>query len=954
MNYPWVWKRNISQIFQRNVRWKIFIAIISVILVSMFIMGTISFGYSSEIDRQNWKMRQEEVTLHTASLMDTHFENVYQYMDQISSLASQENTLDSAYLMTILENSPYFYEIVLLKPTGEIQATAWLDSPMLTNSFTATQSNWFIQAKSGNRYTSDLQIDKDGQSYIIIAQPTGGDEILAIRMQVSFFQSIVKSINFGKTGTITVLNESGEIMASTNYEYVLAKKKVPDAAYAKNFLTNTDEIFYGEGINFNDINIVMAAKRMENNRWLILTTIEDAEITRASMIQLLVYLLGFTVFGVLVILLLLGMLNHSIFSPLLELKKGTDYIAEGAYQHQIPIEGEDEFGRVAHSFNHMTQRIQQRDKSLLEEIESRERITQALKISQERYALAAKGSNDGIWDWNLLEDQVHYSMRWKSLLGYEEHEIGSTPEEWLNRIHKDDFDTVSYYLNQHLAGKSPFFRCEFRIKNKQDEFIWVSYRAIMETDIDGKPCRMAGSQTDITAQKEFEAKLHTAAYHDSLTGLPNRQFLTEKLKQILNHSLQESSNSFAVMFLDLDRFKLINDSFGHMKGDQLLIKVANLLKERTRPGDFVSRFGGDEFIIVMENVDNPDLIISEIQLLHQSLNEPFEIDNKQVYVGVSIGVAVGPDGYQNSDEIIRDADIALYQAKNLGLSHYVIFDPGMRRLAVDSLSIETDLRQALEKNQFVLFYQPIINLESMSLSGFEALIRWQHPVQGLMLPGDFVAIAEHTGLIKGIGIWVLNESLRQLAIWQKTDPALTMSINIAAQQIYEETLIENIRNGLADHKVSPSKFALEITESSVLEFDESTIKKLHAIKETGVKLYLDDFGTGYSSLNVLHKYPIDVIKIDQTFIREILQDRNKIEIAHTIVQLGSSLGMDVIAEGIENSEALQLLKSFQCPYGQGYYFHKPMPVQLVNKMLAEKDTYWKSVAHQPILKSSSF
>jgi diguanylate cyclase (GGDEF)-like protein len=461
---------------------------------------------------------------------------------------------------------------------------------------------------------------------------------------------------------------------------------------------------------------------------------------------------------------------------------------------------------------------------------------------------------------------------------------------------------------------------------------------------------MAGSQTDITAQKEFEEKLHTAAYHDSLTGLPNRLLLTEKLKQILNLPTQESPNTFAVLFLDLDRFKLINDSFGHMKGDQLLLNVSNLLKEWTRPGDFISRFGGDEFIIVMQNVDNPALIISEIQHLHHKLNEPFEIDGKQVYVGVSIGVAIGPDGYQNPDEIIRDADIALYQAKNLGLSHYVIFDPGMRNLAVDSLSIETDLRQALEKNQFVLFYQPIINLESMSLSGFEALIRWQHPTQGLIMPGDFVTIAEHSGLINNIGKWVLDESLRQLAVWQEIQPSLTMSINISAQQINDETLVESVRTALNLHQITPAKFALEITETSVLQFDENTIRKLHAMKETGVKLYLDDFGTGYSSLNVLHKYPIDVIKIDQSFIREILQDRNKIEIAHTIVQLGSSLGMDVIAEGIENNEALQLLKSFQCPFGQGYYFHKPMPVQLVNKMLAEKDTYWKSVAHQPVLK----
>ena len=948
--YSLVWNQKIIQLFRRNLRWKIFIAITMVILLSMVVIGTIAFRYSSSIDAQNWKVRQEEITRHTVSLMDTHFTNLYQYLDQISSLPMQQKIIEPAYLLSILENSPYFYEIVLLKPSGEILTTAWLDSPMLTNSFTINQSNWFLEAKSGRRYTSDLQIDNKGQAYIIISQPTDGNEILVVRMQASFFQTIINSIQFSGTGTVSVFNENSEIIASTNFKYVLAKKEIPGTAYDQNFLHASDEMYYGEGINFSGKEIVLSAKRMETNHWLIVTTIEKSEITHASRIQLLVYAIGFSIFGILLIFVLWGMLNHNIFTSLQALKIGTDFIAEGEYRHQIPIDREDEFGRVAQSFNHMTERIQQRDETLMEEIQSRERITQALKISQERYALAAKGSNDGIWDWNLVENQVHYSSRWKSLLGYEDAEISSSPQEWLDRIHHEDAATVKFHLDQHLEGLTPYFRCEFRILTKANKYIWVSYRALMEVDQTGNPYRIAGSQTDITTQKEIEDKLHNEAYHDGLTGLPNRQYLNEKLQQILQLSADKDAEAFAVMFLDLDRFKLINDSFGHIKGDQLLLKVATLLNEWARPGDFVCRFGGDEFIIVMQHMESPETIIEEIQLLHERLNVPFVIDGKQVYVGVSVGVAVGPDHYLNPDEIIRDADIALYQAKNLGLSHYVIFDPGMRRLAVDSLSIETDLRQALEKDQFVLFYQPIINLESMSLSGFEALIRWQHPKQGLMMPGAFVNIAENSGLIKNIGLWVLNESLRQLSIWQNTHPALTMSINISAQQINDGTLIDSIRTGLAVHKILPAKLALEITETSVLEFDENTIRKLYAIKETGVRLYLDDFGTGYSSLNVLHSYPIDAIKIDQTFIREILEDRNKIEIAHTIVQLGSSLGMDVIAEGIENNESLQLLKSFHCPYGQGYFFHKPMSAKLVDKMLAEKETYWKSIAHQPILK----
>jgi diguanylate cyclase (GGDEF)-like protein/PAS domain S-box-containing protein len=938
---PGVWKNNFQRLIQRNLRWKIFLAIALVVLISMFVVGAITFHYSLMTDQKNWQTRQEEVTLYAASLMETHFKNIFQYLDQISSFPLKQELIDSSYLFSILENSPYFYEILILKQDGEIVAAAWIDSPMLTNSFTIPQSNWFLQAKEGFRYIGDLQISSDNHSYLIIAQPTSSDEILVVRLQAAFFQSIIRNIRFGVSGKITIFNEWGDIIAHTDYENVLAKKTVPDIAFNEN-AENSYALYYGESTGFSGNKVMISAKRMVENNWVVVTAIEKAEIGQASRTQLKVYLIGFFIFGSLVVFVILLMLNKNLFSPLKKLKEGTNYIAEGAYYHQIPVDGEDEIGQVAQSFNHMTQRIRQRDKSLVEEIKSRERITKALEISQERYALAAKGSNDGIWDWHLVDNQVHYSQRWKSLLGYEDAEIGTSPQEWLDRIHHEDSEIVLYHLNQHLEGKTPFFRCEFRIQTKQENYIWVSYRALMEVDQEGKPYRIAGSQSDITAQKEFEEKLHTAAYHDSLTGLPNRHFLNEKLKQILQISLNESAPAFAVMFLDLDRFKLINDSFGHMKGDQLLLSIASMLRDWIKPGDFISRFGGDEFILVMQKILGPEQVIGEIQLLHERFNKPFEIDGKQVYVGVSVGVAIGPDHYHSPDEIIRDADIALYQAKSLGLSHYVIFDPVMRRLAVDSLSIEIDLRQALEKNQFVLHYQPVINLESMALSGFEALIRWQHPEQGLIVPFEFISVAEQSNLINGIGKWVLDESMRQLSEWQRKNPSLTMSINLSAKQLSDGSLIDSICVGLAIYQIDPAKFALEITETSVLEFDEDTIQKLFEIKNTGVRLYLDDFGTGYSSLNVLHKYPIDVIKIDQTFIREILNDRNKIEIAHTIVQLGFSLGLDVIAEGIENAEALQLLREFHCPYGQGYYFSKPVPAELIDNLLAEGTNPWQS------------
>jgi diguanylate cyclase (GGDEF)-like protein/PAS domain S-box-containing protein len=938
-------KNNSNRIYSRlrhlSMRWKIFSLISVLILFALIVVGTISYQYSVKEAKTEWKERQEEITLSTVTLLDNHFLNIFQLLDQIASLSEDSETINDYYLRSVLEHTPYFYEIAIIQPDGEIYSSAWLDESLISNSFTIPQSNWFVAAKEGFRFISDLQQTSDDRPYVIIAQPTVDGNVLVTRIQISFFQNIISEISFGETGTFNLSNEDGKVIAHTNIEYVMENRQVPNVAYSDDFLIEPGSMIYGDVTNFAGVESKAALTRLKSNHWLVVSIIEISEINRASNVQLLFSVLGFVVFGVFILTAVLIMLNRYIFVPLTILQKGAEAIADGEYHHQIAITDEDELGRLAKSFNYMAQRIELRDQKLNEEIESKEQIAQALKISQERYALAVKGANDGIWDWNLNDNQIYYSSRWKNLLGYPDKEIGQSPQEWFGRIHEDDLENVKYHLNQHLSGLTPFFRCEFRIRRKDDIYIWVRYRGLVSLDEYGNAYRIAGSQTDITAQKEFEQRLHFAAYHDSLTNLPNRKYLTEKLIEIITMAKFEGKKDFALMFLDLDRFKIINDSLGHMKGDQILIMIAKRLSNWANEKDIVSRFGGDEFIIVKPNIESREKVMEELHQLQTLMNRPLTIDAQQLYIGMSVGIVIGPEQYSSPTEIIRDADIALYQAKSAGLSNYVVFDPGMRQKAVASMSIETDLREALSDHQFKLFYQPIVNLKENKLKGFEALIRWEHPVHGLVSPGQFIPIAEQTGMINHIGRWVIDESMRQLKDWQDNYSDISMSMNVSAKQLKDDTLLQSIEAALITNELKPETLSFEITETSVLEFDDATIEVLNNIKGLGVRLSLDDFGTGFSSLSVLHMYPIDTLKIDQTFIREILNDNNKIAIARTIIELGHSLGMNVIAEGVETDESLQLLVEFGCPQGQGYYFLKPMPAEVIEHHMREGNGFWK-------------
>ncbi|HET9211322.1 MAG TPA: EAL domain-containing protein [Thermoanaerobaculia bacterium] len=558
----------------------------------------------------------------------------------------------------------------------------------------------------------------------------------------------------------------------------------------------------------------------------------------------------------------------------------------------------------------------------------RKRAEMALHESQERYALAVSGAKDGIWDWDLESDRIYFSPRWKAMLGFEDGEIGESPSEWLGRVHPDDLPAVRHAISAHLRGEAPDFESEHRMLHRDGGCRWVLARGLAVRRPNGEACRMAGSLSDITARKAAEERLLHDAFHDPLTGLPNRALFMDRLGMAIAHAKRRLSYTFAVLFIDLDRFKNVNDSLGHSVGDELLIAVARRFESCLRPGDTVARLGGDEFTILLDEVADVDHAVQVAQRLHREMARPFRVQGHEVFVTLSLGITLGADGdYEHPEDVLRDADTAMYGAKSSGKARDAIFDRHMHDRAVALLRLETDLRLALERSELEVHYQPIISLTDGRIGAFEALLRWRHPARGLLLPDSFIPVAEETGLIVPIGWWVLREACRQLAEWQTRPWAgngLAVTVNLSGRQFVQADLVERIAEILRETGIRPGGLGLEITEGTIMGQAEDAIAKLLALRGFGVKLYIDDFGTGYSSLSYLHRLPVDALKIDRSFISEMNGGDSRAEIVGTIVSLARILRMDVAAEGIETAEQLSRLRDLSCHYGQGFFFSAPL------------------------------
>jgi diguanylate cyclase (GGDEF)-like protein/PAS domain S-box-containing protein len=581
----------------------------------------------------------------------------------------------------------------------------------------------------------------------------------------------------------------------------------------------------------------------------------------------------------------------------------------------------------------------------LREVEShraRREAEKALKESEERYALAASGANDGLWDWNLKTNEIYYSPRWKSLLGHEENEIGNTPEEWFNRVHPDDLQQLRQKITLHQKGLSPHFECEYRMRHRNGSYRWMLTRGLAVRDALGKAYRMAGSQTDITDRKTAEEQLLYDALHDSLTGLPNRTLLTERLGAALERAKREPEFRFAVLLLDLDRIQVITDSLGHTVADQLIIGITQRLEANVRPGDTVAHLGGDEFAVLLEGISDADEAERFALQLQKDLARSFKISEYEVFTTASIGIALSRPDYERPEELLRDADTANHRAKVLGRARHVVFDAAMRDRAVSQLRLETDLWRAVEGQEFRVFYQPIVSLERGRLAGFEALVRWRRREADTVPPAEFVPLAEETGLIIPVGRWVLREACRQMREWQTRSAngaSLQMSVNLSVKQFTQPDLVTQIRHALEETGLDARSLKLEITESVLMANPEFATGLLQQLRDMNLKLVMDDFGTGYSSLSYLHRFPVSTLKIDAAFVRKMDVDGKSAEIVQTIVMLAHTLGMDVVAEGVETPQQLARLRALKAEYGQGYLFSPPLDGEAATRLIEAAPTW---------------
>ena len=567
-------------------------------------------------------------------------------------------------------------------------------------------------------------------------------------------------------------------------------------------------------------------------------------------------------------------------------------------------------------------------------VRNRLRAERELAASEQRYALAARGAHDGLWDWDLRAGTLYLSPRWKEIVGCADGEVGDDPAAWFARIHPEDRMRVHAELMKPAGpAGAPLFETEHRIAHHDGSYRWVLVRGVRVADRHGTVVRMAGSQTDVTQRKRFETQLLHDALHDALTGLPNRGLFLDRLERAIAQAQRHPERQFAVFFLDLDRFKVVNDRVGHVAADGVLVTVARRLETCLRHGDSVARLGGDEFALLLHDVANPSAVAHRIQ---QELARPLEVGGRQLVVTASLGIAVSSVGFSRPEDALRDADAAMYRAKARGRARFEIADAELHARSLQQLEMESQLREAVDGGQLRLHFQPIVVMESRELVGFEALIRWEHPEHGLRPPDDFIPVAEQTGMIVAIGGWALREGCRQMAEWRRTWSAcqrLWLSVNLSSRQFLHPGLVQEIQQVLRETGFPADRLRLEITESVIMDDPGAVGHVLHRLRATGIRVAVDDFGTGYSSLSYLHRLPVDTIKIDRSFVTDMHADPALAAVVQTVIALSGSLRLETVAEGVETDQAASALHRMGCRLGQGFLFSHPLDPDAAGRLL---------------------
>ena len=561
--------------------------------------------------------------------------------------------------------------------------------------------------------------------------------------------------------------------------------------------------------------------------------------------------------------------------------------------------------------------------------------TSGIVSDVERRALALTGAGDMIWDWDVASDKVFTSPETETALGLKHGSLDGPAAKWLDVLHQLDRDRFRATLDSVLEQRRGRVAQDFRMRTADGHYLWFSLRARPVVGSDGEVVRLVGTLTDVTESKTAEERLLHDAVHDNLTGLPNRELFIDRLQSVLGLAKADAAIRPTVMVVDLDRFKQVNDSVGMAVGDSILLTLARRLGRLIKPQDTLARLSGDQFGLIVLSERDLARITALAETIRKTLRAPITFRDREIFLTASIGLALADSESQRAEEVLKDAELAMYHAKRGGGDRIDVFKAAMRARKSDRLLIESDLRRALERDEIVILYQPIVRLEDRSIAGFEALARWNHPKLGRLSPAEFINIAEETGLIVELGLFVLDRTARQLSTWQRTlrhrEP-LFASVNVSSRQLLRHDLIQDLRTVLARAPLTRGSLKLELTESVVMENPEHAAQMLHRIRELGAGLALDDFGTGYSSLSYLQRFPFDTIKIDQSFVRTTAKGTRPV-ILRSIITLAHDLGMDVVAEGAETDSDAVELSQLGCEFAQGFVFGEPMSAERARALL---------------------
>jgi diguanylate cyclase (GGDEF)-like protein/PAS domain S-box-containing protein len=562
-------------------------------------------------------------------------------------------------------------------------------------------------------------------------------------------------------------------------------------------------------------------------------------------------------------------------------------------------------------------------------------ITHGIVSDVERRALALTGAGDMIWDWDVSADKVFTSPETEQALGLKRGTLEGPAAHWLEVLHPLDRDRFRAALDGVLEQRRGRLVQDFRLRTPDGHYLWFTLKARPVVGSDGEVVRLVGTLTDVTDFKTAEERLLHDAVHDNLTGLPNRQLYLDRLEAVLAFAKADPAIKPTVLVIDLDRFKQVNDSVGMAVGDSILLTLARRLGRLLKPQDSLARLAGDQFSLILMSEKEPARIIAFAETLRKALRAPITFNEREIFLTASVGIALADGQPHRNEEVLKDAELAMYHAKRIGGDRIEVFKPAMRARKTDRLTLESDLRRAIEREEITILYQPIIRLEDRSVAGFEALARWDHPKMGRMSPSEFISIAEEIGLIVDLGLFMLERTARQLGIWQRAvrgRAPLFASVNVSSRQLLRHDLIHDLRTVLARSGLVRGTLKLELTESLVMENPELAAQMLHRMKELGAGLALDDFGTGHSSLSYLQRFPFDTIKIDQSFVRTTSKGKRPV-ILRSIISLAHDLGMEVVAEGAEtDSDAVELYQ-LGCEYAQGYVFGEPMSAEQARALI---------------------